>query len=1604
MINDFKYIDENKIFNISDDLNLTYLSNEKCLSLSKTNVRISGNQKLIHKNDNELYLESINSSDYLNRSFFKGYKIDVNQGYLFNLKQFLSQSSNSESIHEVKIEEQTIAKEFSSQYVNLYKWGAYTEQNDTLKNDTKNNSYRFFAPLWTYGKLPDRFLIFRIVNDELSTLEDYFKYNKLIHSVDLKSSTVFGSYLRTLTEHKSFKDSSIYINYDDSTIRYYGIDYETGTFKYQNESNLDSYLANERTISEFNNSLSNGWKRNNLICANLLNLEYVFSDDEVTNTGFNNYVGIYVYDNEISQLEANRLEKESRCIILSECEKNVIQYKTINNKRKELLPYQKTIKINNALQYEKINLNPIAEITLPYYPILGSTINIIYNDIVELQINIDSSIYNSSSTTEILYKISEIINNTNTTNIIITSVVENDTLIIKSEINDKEYENIKIELPHIFEMKRDVYYNELKYKNSEIEHTFNNVNDNDIFINDITFADADVVEIDNIEYKLIKSFEYRNNKVIRLGDGFENVNIKNSIIKIKKLTYPKYYIASICKFVNFDDNMNNSIYYDIWDYDMLQHQINFANNIKHIFKKEYDGTITIEEKEIIDAYRSFFKFKKNADLYNVINDNIIIIENKDLEKLNSKEVLIKSLNNISKLPNETIKNEFQRLNEDTLLNTRNINILEPLILKFVNTNGKDSYNNPISLNIDLSRRYDNFQYLNESFNRSNYNHTHQWFILGAGPGTYNKEKQDFDIYLNNINKQLGYANIPVINDKYHHSITLNQFNDKFDLCNTETDVYKYISYRLSEDKESFYYKHGYINMFHQDGTDNYNAIFRGVEYSLTGNFKDYRFSVIMINELSFNKSKSITNPYTLVDNKEFKTLTLVINFPIQDKYITSLNNKMPYYLDRSFLYYTNKFYNTSSLNNLNTNEDFEIIEINLFDVDTLHFYKDKLIQREELVEWNRENEQSNKTRKVNSWYTFDENNNPIFSIKMGLNSEKAGYKFTDLLSISEDKDIPTVFEWITVSSISDNNIMILIRYTAYDIIEVKDNEIWCRDIYMEFIPTSIKLYKDNSYSSMQFIELTLEDIILNNSNTITINNHTYDIPFFNKIKSSTFCDLLLSDSKGVRKGLRLTKEFYEQIDLNKFIYDDSILNSKYIKTNSNNQKFICFDSVVFDKDKKKEKDLRLNLNNKNGYFMEHDQFWYISKDLCLNNSSFINHTTKHIISNIDKFSIANANLIFDIYPIKTIIVDENNIFETTTKINILPLSETFIILSLFNDNKNELQHSKNLLSYEIKRQNGNYNPLFNCILQPYTFRKKPFIINISNIDIDDKFIFEKNVLYWNKNILMEYDFKEKELIQSEIKIYEIDNFDLIEQQLNIKFLGQLIFNKSNQKLYIYHKSINNVDLIEIDELSEQEFIDCMIPKKLNEYYSGRRIATTDDNFKNYCELYKDNGLNHINQKYFYKAVYEGKEFDVLSDACLTEQRNFISSVYNNSKRKVFNINVIDDNINLIDITINEFGFLFKKYLNKNNINYIDMLNIMKLYNKDLNKDNIIFEDFFYEMYKHHYEEFLCKYYKVTEITTSKNEKVEFNYDGFSNIKIDSSKLDSKKLKIIIQKI
>ena len=275
--------------------------------LIRTNPKLTTNIKIVADSKNLIYLESIDANPYLSRSIFKGYSISPNGSYSYDIKKFYSQSGVSipESIAYSIYEEDdsTVVKDrYKNQYDFTYGFG-------TLPKNSKlySEEYGMFAPLWVEkDNLPDYFVIFKMdgpvtinskeyrassnninldTDDVLRSLTEdpeYFFENivqkaRVIKTFDLTNKSALGKYIRNHVNDINFPESSYYLSLEKDEISYWsGISYKDGGFAKKGSDIYNEYTLVDKTIIESEDFITDGFKRNSIVCSNILNLEFLF--------------------------------------------------------------------------------------------------------------------------------------------------------------------------------------------------------------------------------------------------------------------------------------------------------------------------------------------------------------------------------------------------------------------------------------------------------------------------------------------------------------------------------------------------------------------------------------------------------------------------------------------------------------------------------------------------------------------------------------------------------------------------------------------------------------------------------------------------------------------------------------------------------------------------------------------------------------------------------------------------------------------------------------------------------------------------------------------------------------------------------------------------------------------------------------------------------------------------------------------------------------------------------------------------------------------------------------------------------------------------------
>lgn len=283
----------------------------------RTNPKLTSNVKLISDSKDRLYLESFSANDELSKSKYKAYKVSSRGDYYFDLYSFYNQGSltSNEIAFELFQRDNTnsIKELYGLQFDQFYGYGA-EPKNSRLYDE----EFSLFAPLWLEpSNIPDYFIICRIedpvsVNTKNSTSEyDQTIYDQIVNpknfvdnilskstiikSFDLTNQSNLGRYIRKHASNVKFPESAIIANWEkDKYFEYNGINIRRPGFTSKKKELYYETWPNDSTIIEYENKITNGFSELGIVHPNVLNLEFLFDDDNVETYRFQRYFGLYV--------------------------------------------------------------------------------------------------------------------------------------------------------------------------------------------------------------------------------------------------------------------------------------------------------------------------------------------------------------------------------------------------------------------------------------------------------------------------------------------------------------------------------------------------------------------------------------------------------------------------------------------------------------------------------------------------------------------------------------------------------------------------------------------------------------------------------------------------------------------------------------------------------------------------------------------------------------------------------------------------------------------------------------------------------------------------------------------------------------------------------------------------------------------------------------------------------------------------------------------------------------------------------------------------------------------------------------------------------------
>jgi len=280
--------------------------------LMRTNPKFTGNIKLYVDGSNNLYLDTFKVSDTLSNKKYRHQQRSANSVLSSDIRNIFADMPLGE-LYRVDVDNTLsigIPKtNYANQYNTTYNYGARLLVDELYPEDNG-----LLAPLWINSQLPDYFAVFRLpgnYNQETydgATLANLaFKYleeSKLIKSWSLKPAAPLGKYLNTHLSDLIKIQAPVFLSLTDPDIAiaesdpntWYGIAVDKGVLTGRSETTY-FFNQNAENLTDLDAFVSQGFERNTLLCPNLINLEYIFSDEDVSLYSMSRYFGFYLAEN-----------------------------------------------------------------------------------------------------------------------------------------------------------------------------------------------------------------------------------------------------------------------------------------------------------------------------------------------------------------------------------------------------------------------------------------------------------------------------------------------------------------------------------------------------------------------------------------------------------------------------------------------------------------------------------------------------------------------------------------------------------------------------------------------------------------------------------------------------------------------------------------------------------------------------------------------------------------------------------------------------------------------------------------------------------------------------------------------------------------------------------------------------------------------------------------------------------------------------------------------------------------------------------------------------------------------------------------------------------
>lgn len=268
----------------------------------RTNPLLTSNVKLVVDSSGEIYLDSISANRTLSDQRYKKFNLDRSGHFAYDIASFYA-NTPFDTIYEPlrRDSDLSVYREYNKQYEEQYNYGARLNGSKDF-----DENIRFMAPLWINEKMPEYFAIYRIeepvseeaMEDDLVDINarilDMLSNATLVKTYDLRKGSIAGDYLDTFVNDPARPDAALTMSFQqDEKSSFNGIDVRKGGFASKAEYIYRDFIGADREEILNNKFITEGFKRNHMINANLINMEFLFEDFDNA-YDVNRYIGVYV--------------------------------------------------------------------------------------------------------------------------------------------------------------------------------------------------------------------------------------------------------------------------------------------------------------------------------------------------------------------------------------------------------------------------------------------------------------------------------------------------------------------------------------------------------------------------------------------------------------------------------------------------------------------------------------------------------------------------------------------------------------------------------------------------------------------------------------------------------------------------------------------------------------------------------------------------------------------------------------------------------------------------------------------------------------------------------------------------------------------------------------------------------------------------------------------------------------------------------------------------------------------------------------------------------------------------------------------------------------